>query len=58
MKLSPLTSMYWFFDLDMVMSRNVLYNALSKTATGTDLLMVYRQSIDEIKKRPKKAMPW
>lgn len=56
--LSPLTSMYWFFDLDMVMLRNVLYNALSKTATGTDLLMVYRQSIDEIKKRPKKAMPW
>jgi len=55
--ITPLTSMYWFFDLHKVMLQNVLYDALSKTATATDLLMVYRQSIDTVKKRARMGLP-
>lgn len=56
--ISPLTSMYWFFDLHKVMQKNVLYDTLNKTATSTDLLMAYRQSIDAVKKRPRKVFPY
>lgn len=56
--ITPLTSMYWFFDLHQVMLKNVLYGLLSNTGTSTDLLMVYRQSIDVIKKRPRKVFPY
>lgn len=56
--ITPLTSMYWFFDLHKVMLQNVLYDALSKTTTATDLLMVYRQSLDVVKKRPRRVLPY
>ena len=55
--LSPLMAIYWFFKLDKVAEENVLYNQLVNTVTKTDLLMAFRQTIDN-KKRPKKLLPW
>jgi hypothetical protein len=47
--LSPLMGIYWFFKLSNVMKYNRLYGSLSQTTTKTDLFMVYRQMIDNLK---------
>jgi len=56
--LSPLMSIYWFFNLAGVMKNNLLYSRLLNTNTKTDALMMFRQSIDEIVRRPRKGIPY
>lgn len=56
---NPLMSIMWFFDLATVMASNKLDVAFSITNTYTDVLMVYRQMIDELAKtkRVRKQLP-
>lgn len=56
--LSSLMSMYWFFTLSKVLEGNVLYKLLENTISKTDVLVVFRQTIDTIKKRQSKQLPY
>jgi hypothetical protein len=57
--INPLMSIMWFFDLDKVMMRNKLDVPFSITNTYTDVLMIYRQMIDQLAttRRSKKCLP-
>ncbi len=56
---SPLMSLYWFFELNAVVSRNKIAKAIEKTNTSTDVLMVYRQMIGQlVNKRPREVIPY
>lgn len=43
--ISPLSSIYWFFNLDGVIRQNLVLNAIKSSRTFTDALMLYRQSV-------------
>lgn len=44
--ISVLSSIYWFFNLDVVLKGNELCQLLKNTNTNTDVLMVYRQFLN------------
>lgn len=56
---NPLMGIMWFFDLGKVMMRNKLATPFENTNTATDVLMVYRQMIDQLAKtkRARKPIP-
>lgn len=58
--ISPLMTLYWFFDLMPVAERNLLVKPFLKTRTSTDALMTYRQMIDvlNVNKKERKAIPY
>jgi len=58
--ISPLMSIYWFFALDWVLLRNKMAKALANTNTSTDVLMLYRQMIDQLNanKRKRETIPY
>ena len=41
--INPLMGIYWFFDVEGVVKRNLLAAHLEPTGTWTDVMMVYRQ---------------
>lgn len=53
---SPLSSIYWFFDADGVAEKNHMIPHLAKTSTFTDAMMVNRQ-IGIKKTRDKRVIP-
>ena len=58
--ISPLMSLYWFFALDWVLLKNKMAKLLKDTNTSTDVMMLYRQNIDQLNtnKRKREAIPY
>lgn len=44
--LTPLMNLYWFFNLDKVVKNNILANKLRSTISWTDVLLTYRQFLN------------
>lgn len=45
--ISPLMPIYWFFDAHKVAANNLLTPVLEPTTTWTDVVMIYRQHLNE-----------
>lgn len=56
--ISPLMGIYWFFDLQKVVAKNRIAKAISQTNTSTDVLMIYRQMIDQLGRRSREPIPY
>jgi hypothetical protein len=54
--ISPLMSIYWFFNLDGVIKRNLVIEKIRESRSFTDAMMLYRQSIQP-HTRPKQVIP-
>mgnify|MGYP000947895114 CR=1 FL=1 len=55
--INPLMGVLWFFDLEAVLAGNLYVNALRNTGTNTDVLMVHRQMLSKLQRRPRVAIP-
>jgi len=53
LKISPLMSQYWFFDLATVAEHNHLIDALSQTESMFEIYFILRNLLPEIKRRSK-----
>jgi hypothetical protein len=56
--LSPLMSLYWFFDARAVTERNLLVPHLGNTATTMDAFQVYIRFAKGMTLRPRKMLPY
>lgn len=54
--ISPLMSIYWFFNLEGVVKENLLVKHLKNSSTFTDALMMFRQALPQLKKKSRKAI--
>jgi hypothetical protein len=54
--ITPLMSMYWFFEFEPVAAKNLLLPHFKNASTTTDALMVYRQIMPELLKNRKGRM--
>lgn len=57
--INPLMPIMWFFDLKKVIANNYLAKPFGVTSTSTDVLIVYRQMIDQLAeiKRKRQVIP-
>lgn len=55
---SPLMSLYWFFDANVVIMRNLLIDMLSTTYTTREAFLKYAALRSQLKIRPQKPIPY
>ena len=55
---SPLMSLYWFFDADIVIRRNLLIDFIRETQTTTDAFRICGRLMQSFRTRPKRSIPY
>jgi hypothetical protein len=56
--ISPLMSLYWFFDARTVIARNLLLKAVSTTRTKDDAFRLVMQLVQQTTLRPRRPLPY
>lgn len=56
--LSPLMSLYWFFDVAAVIKRNLIIDLLRPTLTTHDAMIRVASYRQQLKARPRRAIPY
>jgi hypothetical protein len=56
--ISPLMSLYWFFDARTVIARNLLIPRISSTITTTQAIMICAALKQEVLQRPRREIPY
>lgn len=58
MLISPLMSLYWFFDAHTVIAKSLIVRHLLHTNTVTDAIHLYKFIIESIPLRPRRMLPY
>lgn len=58
--ITPLMSLYWFFDFHTIAKRSLVVEAIKNAVTFTDTLMIYRQMLPKLmeNKKERKRLPY
>ncbi len=56
--ISPLMSLYWFFDAEIVIRRNLLIDQLRETTSTREAIARYFSQRNRFKIRPKRTLPY
>lgn len=56
--ISPLMSLYWFFDAKVVIERSLITDAIRHAQSVSEAFMIYNRVVSQMKRRPKRALPY
>ncbi|RMF82071.1 MAG: DUF1152 domain-containing protein [Chloroflexi bacterium] len=56
--LSPLMSLYWFFEADAVVQRNLIIDTIRQTETFHEALKIVMRLREKLNARPRKQLPY